>query len=283
VFAIGSEMKSKFLSTSRNSGLKVFNGRNRNMVWGQCHITSALIGGVAYSKIDLFSAGIVIPTYSDRERMMKMHNGKIIFIIACLLIGGFFIVAGCNNSSSSSNSSPDILPSPAQQPYIYTYTSSDADNHNHTARVYSTALSAPDANGWSDTSSTVLNHTHTMSLTQAQLTSMNAGQSVTVTSSTATNPTTGNSHYHTWTIVKAFNKASSAANNHTHDLAIPTNDPTAGVTYTTTQALNHTHTVTFTQQQLYSLEPINTSNAIDPVSGTSHYHTYQPSDLAKPW
>ncbi|MDQ7826958.1 MAG: hypothetical protein RDV48_29435 [Candidatus Eremiobacteraeota bacterium] len=222
-----------------------------------------------------------------------MRNRIIFLLIGCLLIGSAFIYAGCGGGSSDSsnnNYNPNPTYSPVTGPYIYTYTSTDNENHNHTARVYGTSLSAPDASGWTDTSSQVLSHTHTMALTQAQLSSINSGQYVTVTSSTAANPTTGYSHSHTWTVYKAFNQASSAADNHSHDLVVSTSDltnpPAQGVTYNTTTALSHYHTVSISQQQLSSLNngasvTVNTSTATNPVTGVSHYHTY--TDLLKPW
>lgn len=47
-------------------------------------------------------------------------------------------------------------------------------------------------------------------------------------------------------------------NNHTHTLCVPTSDltnpPTAGVVYTTSVSLMHSHTVNLTQAQLKSIE-----------------------------
>jgi hypothetical protein len=217
-----------------------------------------------------------------------MSNWRILLIIGCLLIGSACICSGCGGSGGGS-SNPGYITTPMIPPYIYTYTSSDAENHNHTMRLYDSFMTSPPSD-LIDTSSEVLSHTHTMAPSQEQLASVNSGQSVTVTSSTATNPATGTAHYHTWTLVKNFSKASSASNNHSHELTIQLGDltspPAAGVLYNTAQALNHIHTVTLTQSQLTSLNSgalttVTTSDAVDPVSGTSHHHTY--TDLTKPW
>jgi hypothetical protein len=47
-------------------------------------------------------------------------------------------------------------------------------------------------------------------------------------------------------------------NNHTHTLCVPTTDltspPAGGKTYTTSVALNHSHTVVLTQAQLQTID-----------------------------
>jgi hypothetical protein len=219
-----------------------------------------------------------------------MKNGKILLLLAFLAVCLTALLAGCSGggSNSSGNGGGGDY-NPVTAPYIYTYTSSDAEDHDHTMRLYSTALNNP-SQGWSDTSSTTLNHTHTMNLTPDQLTSINNAGYATVQSSTATNPETGNSHYHTWNITKAFNQASSAVENHSHDVGIGSGDlanpPAAGVQYTTTMALEHTHTVTLTQAQLSTLNSggpvtVTSSDAVNPVTGTTHNHTW--TNLLKPY
>ena len=69
--------------------------------------------------------------------------------------------------------------------------------HMHTVCVLTSDLTSPPAGGVTYTTSTVLDHDHTVMLTQAQLQSVQSGGSVTVTTST-----TGN-HMHMFTVTKA--------------------------------------------------------------------------------
>jgi hypothetical protein len=213
-----------------------------------------------------------------------MRKWKLFLLLMSVFACSLILAAGCNNSGDSINvngSGGNINPVTAE--YVYSYTASDADNHNHTARVYRSAFTSPPSSGWTDTSSQIMNHTHDMTLTQAQLSSINGGQSITVQSTSATNPSTGVNHYHSWTVTKQFIQASTDAENHTHNIVISLIDlsspPAAGVVYTTSTNLNHTHTITLTQQQLTSLGSgstvtVSTSNATNPGTGVSHSHTF---------
>lgn len=206
-----------------------------------------------------------------------ISKAVLLFIVTALLLNG------CGGSSSSGDY-PNPSSSPVTGPYIYNYTSTDADNHNHRARLYSTELSVPPAEGVSDTSSTVADHSHSITVTQAQLTAINNGSQITISMGSATDPNTGVSHTHNVTLVKDFTQASSEAEDHTHNITIKSSDlaspPLQGVTCTTTQALNHTHTVTLTQQQLMELNAnlmvnsVNSTYANNPVTGINHFHTW---------
>ncbi|MGV8119500.1 MAG: hypothetical protein AB2L14_07010 [Candidatus Xenobiia bacterium LiM19] len=206
-----------------------------------------------------------------------ISTGVLLFIVTALLLNG------CGGGSSSGDN-PNPISSPVTGPYIYNYTSTDADNHNHTARLYSNDLSTPPAAGVSDTSSTVLDHSHSIAVTQAQCTSINNGSQITISMASATNPNTGVSHTHNVTLLKQFTQASSLSEDHTHNITITSSDlanpPLQGVAYTTTQALNHTHTVTLTQQQLMDLNAnlmvnsVNSTYTSNPVTGINHFHTW---------
>lgn len=219
-----------------------------------------------------------------------MKNIKnLIFCIAFVLLTAILIGCGNSGSGSSNNPGANPTPSPVLGPYVFTYSTTDDDSHNHVIRMYSTALDEPPSMSWSDTSTTVSNHAHAYSVAKTQLISINSGNPVTITTQSAVNPATGNSHTHNGTISKTFNQASSLVYNHTHDITVSYNDltnlPAAGVTYTTTQALNHTHNVTFSQAQLSTLNKggsvtQESSAATDP-QGNSHTHTY--TNIYKPW
>jgi|HubBroStandDraft_1064217.scaffolds.fasta_scaffold431974_1 hypothetical protein len=71
------------------------------------------------------------------------------------------------------------------------------DAHTHSVCVLTSDLTAPPAAGATYTSTTALGHSHTITLTAAQLSSINSGQSVTVTSSSV------EGHTHDFAIVKA--------------------------------------------------------------------------------
>ncbi len=220
-----------------------------------------------------------------------MKNGKILLLLAFITLCLASMLAGCNNGSNDSsgggNGGGGNI-NPVTAPYIYTYTSSDAENHNHTVRVYNTALNNP-SGGWNDTSSFTLEHAHTMNLTNEMLISLNNNGSVTALSSSVPNPVTGSYHTLSWTMTKAFIQASSANENHSHDVNIGLgevgNPPPSGIQYTTTAALNHTHNVTLTQAELTTLNTggsvsVTSSATINPGTGTTHYHTWT---LLKPY
>ena len=77
------------------------------------------------------------------------------------------------------------------------------DGHNHSVCVPTAHMNNPPAAGGTYTSSNDGDHTHTITLTAAQLSSIGAGQSVLVTSSSDVDPSTQMAHTHDWTITKA--------------------------------------------------------------------------------
>jgi hypothetical protein len=77
-----------------------------------------------------------------------------------------------------------------------TYTTSSELDHTHTVALEVTDLTAPPANGVDKTTSNVLSHTHTVALSEAELTSIEGGTSVTKTTSMDDN------HTHTVTFFK---------------------------------------------------------------------------------
>jgi len=76
----------------------------------------------------------------------------------------------------------------------FNVTSLTASGHTHSVEVLYADLSSPPANGVTYGSTTVGGHSHSITLTQQQLTTINGGSSVTVTS------TNSEGHTHGWTV-----------------------------------------------------------------------------------
>jgi hypothetical protein len=85
-------------------------------------------------------------------------------------------------------------------PTSLTFTSSNDDGHTHTVSLGLTEIGTPPAAGVTKTTSTDLSHNHTVTLTMADLDSIDAGNTVTKTTSEDTEP--GHVHTHTF----AFHK-----------------------------------------------------------------------------
>jgi hypothetical protein len=83
-----------------------------------------------------------------------------------------------------------------------TYTSAIVEGHQHTIVLLNADVETPPAAGVICTSSTSLDHIHQVTLTFQQLETIKNGGQVIALSSTSTNPTTGYSHSHDWTIVR---------------------------------------------------------------------------------
>lgn len=101
-------------------------------------------------------------------------------------------ILGCS-SSSSDGSSCDGVDS----------TSSLDEQHTHTLCVSTADLTSPPAAGATYTTSNESMHTHKVMLSQVNLTAVNGGQTVMVTSSIDPDPIDGVAHSHTFAIKKA--------------------------------------------------------------------------------
>lgn len=108
-------------------------------------------------------------------------------------------VAGCGGSSSSANGPCDNAGKLATMGTSLVFTSSCDTGHTHDFTLMTTELSAPAATGiMRDTSiDTFDNHLHSVTLSQAELTMIEGGATVTK----ATTPTNG--HQHTYSFRKA--------------------------------------------------------------------------------
>lgn len=74
--------------------------------------------------------------------------------------------------------------------------------HTHTLCIQTSDLTSPPAAGMTYTSSVEGGHSHRVTLTQAQLTSIGGGQTVTVTSSNDVDTINGEAHTHQFAVAK---------------------------------------------------------------------------------
>jgi hypothetical protein len=80
------------------------------------------------------------------------------------------------------------------------FTSSNDLNHTHTVDLSQADVSTPPAAGKTETTSNDDSHTHTVTLTEADFQSINAGQTITIT--TSEDETPGFVHTHTFNFHK---------------------------------------------------------------------------------
>jgi len=105
--------------------------------------------------------------------------------------------------SSSSSSAPNTPADAAGNACAGTDPQSTLnEGHTHSVCVPTSDMTSPPAAGATYTSSNEGNHTHTITLTATQLASIQAGHSVTVTSTSDVDPITHAAHTHDWTIAK---------------------------------------------------------------------------------
>jgi hypothetical protein len=76
------------------------------------------------------------------------------------------------------------------------------EGHTHSVCVPTSDMTSPPATGVTYTSSNDGSHTHTITLTAEQLSSIASGQSVAVTSTSDVDPKTQMAHTHDWIITK---------------------------------------------------------------------------------
>lgn len=103
-------------------------------------------------------------------------------VLLLLIPVGASIACSSSDSGTPNNATPDSGGTPSGCDGISS-TSTVTNSHTHTVCVASKDLSSPPAAGATYTTSIDLGHSHTIQLTAAQLTTINGGGSVTVTSS----------------------------------------------------------------------------------------------------
>lgn len=109
-------------------------------------------------------------------------------------------IAACNGYGSSSTTTTAVDAGACNG---VGGTSTNVDQHSHSICVPTADLTSPPASGATYTSTNDSNHTHTLMLTSAQLASIEAGQTVTMTSSSSIDPINNDAHTHSWTLRKA--------------------------------------------------------------------------------
>jgi hypothetical protein len=203
------------------------------------------------------------------------------YCIAALVLC-VFLIQGCGgNSNVTTGNLNNVTVSTA--PRDLTLASSIDDNHRHSLTVPEKDLSSPPIQGVSYQSTWELNHQHYVLLSLDDLTTINNGGTVTVTSSLTINPQDGVEHSHNWSISRGTTYTSSIVEGHIHTIVLPNADleapPAAGVTYTSSSDLSHIHTVTITYQQLITVRDggqviITSSTSTDPSTGYAHSHEW---------
>lgn len=115
--------------------------------------------------------------------------------LVALPVGLFLVSCGSNSSGGSSNpNTPGAAPTKSGTQNIYT--SSNVNSHIHTFSIDDTSFATPPAAGVSGDTSSNAGHTHSVSVSMAQLQQVATGQSVTVATSNVGN------HTHVFTFTK---------------------------------------------------------------------------------
>ena len=104
-----------------------------------------------------------------------------------LLIAG---VTGCGGGSTTPTNGDS-----------HVFTSTSVNSHTHTVTIDKIVVTTPPAAGIDETTSSNSGHTHSFAMTQAELTTVNGGTAVTVTTG---NSDVGGAHTHQFTVSKWF-------------------------------------------------------------------------------
>ncbi|MEW6087822.1 MAG: hypothetical protein AB1498_05910 [bacterium] len=127
--------------------------------------------------------------YSKENIKINRRDFLKVMVTAFIGVPVFMKIIGCGKDEYGSNSTP-----PADESGFSPVSSVDT-GHSHFVRILYADITNPPAAGVTYTSSSS-GHTHTIFLSQQQLTAINAGSTVTVVSSV------DSGHSHNWTITK---------------------------------------------------------------------------------
>jgi hypothetical protein len=125
----------------------------------------------------------------QRRQFCKLVGGALVLIPA-----GLFLVRCGGGAGDQTANGPTNQPSQNGTKLIFT--SSVVLDHSHTFGIEMAAIDTPPADGVNGPSSVVENHSHSVVVSSAQLSSISAGQTVQVTSGTA------EGHTHLFTFLK---------------------------------------------------------------------------------
>jgi hypothetical protein len=123
----------------------------------------------------------------ERRQFCKLVGGALVAIPA-----GLFLVR-CGGSNQTANGPTN---QPSQDGTRLIFTSSVVGDHSHTFGIETAAIDTPPANGVNGPSSVVESHSHSVVVSSAQLSSIDAGETVQVTSGTT------DGHTHLFTFLK---------------------------------------------------------------------------------
>ena len=126
-----------------------------------------------------------------RRQFVKLTTGSLI-----ALGGSVFLVSCGGGYGSASTDAEDPAAPPQQSGTQIVYTTSDDDGHFHTFGIETSALASPPTDGVAGSTSNDAGHMHTVAVSMAELQSISAGQTIKVTTGTAS------SHTHVLTLVK---------------------------------------------------------------------------------
>ena len=125
----------------------------------------------------------------QRRQFCRLAGGALVLIPA----GLFLVRCGGGGSDQTANGPTN---QPSQNGTKFVYTSNVVGDHSHTFGIEMAAIDMPPATGVNGPSSVVENHSHSVVVSSAQLSSISAGQTVEVTTGTA------DGHAHRFTFLK---------------------------------------------------------------------------------
>ena len=125
----------------------------------------------------------------QRRQFCKLAGGALVLIPA-----GLFLVRCGGGTSDQTGNGPTSQPT--QNGTISIYTSNVVGGHSLTFGIEMAAIDMPPATGVNGPSSVVENHSHSVVVSSAQLSSIRVGQTVEVTTGTA------DGHTHLFTFLK---------------------------------------------------------------------------------
>ena len=125
----------------------------------------------------------------ERRQFCRLSGGALLVIPA----GLFLVRCGGGGSDQTANGPAN---QPSQNGTKIIYTSNVVGDHSHTFGIEMAAIDMPPANGVNGPSSVVENHSHSVVVSSAQLSSISAGQTVEVTTGAA------DGHTHVFTFLK---------------------------------------------------------------------------------
>lgn len=127
-----------------------------------------------------------------------MNRRDFVETLLVLPVGVFLVHCGSSTNYSSSGGGGSDAPAapPGLNGSQAVYTSSENQGHHHTFGIDLSAFTSPPSSGVSGDTSSDLQHTHTVSVSAADLANVESGGSVMVTTSSSSG------HTHVFTFVK---------------------------------------------------------------------------------